>query len=988
MTRSPSIETNLVRFWRARARGRRVALAVSAVAALSVGIGLYFLPSLGLRYLIQRELKVAGMAEVEIAEVEVSLFGGRVTLKRASATAPAGPQARLDDMAMLFSWGPLLSRRVSLGAVALSGLSLELARRADGRFIVSGLPLPTIAGDAGPEAGTSWLLGIDELTITDSTLVYAADGLRTTLAVKRLRLEELRGWRPEAATRLELDATINGAPLTVAGEIQPFAAAQEAKLAVKLDGLDLGRLPVLPRPIETRGLGGRLNLDLQITAAVAPSGGLRARAEGNAGLERGHAVGAFGTVAGAKLEWRGSAGIDPDAILVAGTIIGSGLALDAEDAKATLGTLKIELGSLRVDPAGTTTVTGAIAGTGLALTAGETKFSAADFRLDLKPLKAAFPPRRPGQLAWSGRLELADLSFAVPGLMATPASVVWDGEASAELDANAPPRGSIGGRLALGRTRATLVDPLLWIESEAARAEGTLVHGGEGTSAKLSLQTISAGLPASPAIELLSVARIDVDDIKRAADGSMTAASLKLSRLQALQRRREAGNPGYPWRVDLAGATLTGPTLKPGGDVAATSLEIERLLLRVTRTATGLVGLDALPPPSGSESKSAPAKETSIPGPALALGRLELRGDSRIIFEDRAPRDKVRFTVAPLALRLDNLDSAKPRQDSPLRFTAKIGSFTQIRLAGSARPFLARPGLDLKGRIDGFDLPALSPYAAETLGVRLHTGRLDADLVLALKDERLVGDTKLVVSNLTLDEVAKDKSALAAQSGMPVETVIGLLQDSDNVIRLAIPITGDYWSPEFNLNDAIGQAVGGALRDTATAVLGIAFPIIPLISLISDRSDRDRLGLTPLAFAPGEAALSDPQRVYLDQLAKLLKERPALKLNLCPTSTRADWAPLWTARPPEPLPTGVATTVRGALTWVRQSLGQVPAAAAATPPPPEPEEAALADLAAERSRQVKLHLAERGGIEEGRLFECRPAVDFDEKALPRVDLML
>ena len=39
---------------------------------------------------------------------------------------------------------------------------------------------------------------------------------------------------------------------------------------------------------------------------------------------------------------------------------------------------------------------------------------------------------------------------------------------------------------------------------------------------------------------------------------------------------------------------------------------------------------------------------------------------------------------------------------------------------------------------------------------------------------------------------------------MPVQTAVGLLQDSNNIINLTIPVGGTIAKPDVDLSDAIG----------------------------------------------------------------------------------------------------------------------------------------------------------------------------------------
>ena len=209
---------------------------------------------------------------------------------------------------------------------------------------------------------------------------------------------------------------------------------------------------------------------------------------------------------------------------------------------------------------------------------------------------------------------------------------------------------------------------------------------------------------------------------------------------------------------------------------------------------------------------------------------------------------------------------------------------------------------------------------------------------------------------------------------MPIETVLDLLRDGEDRIRLTVPVGGDLGDPQFDVSDAVSQAIAGALKSTALTTLKVVFPVAALVSLVIDADDRARLSLQPLEFAAGEAELDAEHRTRLSAVAELMKGRPGLRLKLCGKAVPADWPELSLAKRQEETPL---------LARMQRLIGVDKQLAAALPP----DRAVLAELAARRAAAAKEFLADRSGIDAGRLFECRPEVDGDGKSA-RVELLL
>jgi hypothetical protein len=1097
-------------------RRRRILWGSLGVLAIAIPVALWFLPSPVARYFILQQMRTAGLSTADIGEVNVSLFGGQLGVRRTRANAPEGPEARLADLDVMWEWRPLFDRRVSLGNVAMRGLQLEISHRPDGRLMISGLPLPDAVATPGEEHEGGWLIGIDKMQISESSLVYIRNTQRITLAIDLLVVEQLRAWAPEAPGRLDFVGSFNGAPVAVNGEFAPFAARQNAQLKLQASGIDIARIATIFADPELYELRGTLDFDLAATASITPGASVEAVFDGKAEAREMVMGLADVKLRADRFGWNGNIRSSPVDAAAAGTLTADGVTIDTPEgafalasAAASAGPVAVRFGGVpqigvdwkaRLDAAGMRFKSGdttfsqdklsiAVAGTSdgpkVALTAGEVAAAGVDFHADgnngslgalsvkterleadftgpevawdgrielhdvaadsgklnlaqdkavwdgkaalhdgnvelsgelsladtklgngdtkaaIASLKAALKPLKLAggeapKLDWKGRIELGTATLAAPGFAAAPAKLVFDG--AAQIDMASAPRGRVTGKLESGRTRTTLPGAAMWVEHQSAAGNTTLTLNGKTAptaQTTLAVNGLTAGSSAGPH-DLAAIARIDLDNIRLLADGGVSIAAVRVNKLQSLQRRKQGKDAGYPWRAEIAKTTITNLARSANGDITAAAVDLDGFTARVTNSATGLHGLDAMPaaaPAPPPRAATPPRGRAAAPpppanGPRVAVGRFEVKGNSRILFEDLGTSPVVRLT-APVTLRIDQLDSGKPAQLSPLRATARHGDFGELRLTGNLRPFAPKLNLDMKANMKGFSLPVVSPYAAQMLGVHLQTGRFDGEIAMKVIDEKLDGTTTLKLSNLELAEVQGD-AKLSAGTGMPIETIVGLLRDGDGIINLNIPIAGELSDPQFDLNDAIGQAVTGAIRNTASTLLSVVFPVAGLIEAAEEEQTRSDLGLKPIDYTPGSADLSDTQRTYLTNLAKLLGQRPGLRLNICGYAATRDWPAIHAARvvaaeaaaAPK---TSVGIAARQTGDWLRKSAG---ISKEPPPPPPPPEEDALRELAGERSRSVKLFIAQNGAVAEERLFECRPEVELDDAAKPRVVVKL
>ena len=73
-----------------------------------------------------------------------------------------------------------------------------------------------------------------------------------------------------------------------------------------------------------------------------------------------------------------------------------------------------------------------------------------------------------------------------------------------------------------------------------------------------------------------------------------------------------------------------------------------------------------------------------------------------------------------------------------------------------------------------------------------------------------------------------------------METAINLLQNDKGVMKLSIPISGSLNDPQFDLSNAIGQAIAGAMQKTILTAVRIAFPLGTVVASAIRRSGSSR----------------------------------------------------------------------------------------------------------------------------------------------------
>jgi hypothetical protein len=379
-----------------------------------------------------------------------------------------------------------------------------------------------------------------------------------------------------------------------------------------------------------------------------------------------------------------------------------------------------------------------------------------------------------------------------------------------------------------------------------------------------------------------------------------------------------------------------------------------------------------LPSPAAQPQPTTPAGQAAAPDkrPRIRIGNIRLIGINSVYYRDEAvePDFEQRMTID--SLTLGRLDSATPDQPSTLALKAKLGTYSGLTADGTVSPFAKRPTLDLKGRLNAFELPPLSSYSGPELGYTLNSGTLDSDFKMKMEQGVMDGEAKVSVNNLELKTVNPELMAnLQQQLTVPLPTALSLLKDGDNNIRLTLPIKGDINNPEFNFSGIINTAVGNSMKKATFAYLKHALqPYGTLITLLKLGADLSKgLPLDPVVFEAGGTEITGKDPDYLGKIAGMLKERQGLRLRICGKAIESDREVLF-----------------------QRAYKQARSAAAGIKPtekPPIADEALLA-LAKERSETVKAYLVNEQGIAPDRLFICNPEIDKAEQAKPHSDILL
>lgn len=517
----------------------------------------------------------------------------------------------------------------------------------------------------------------------------------------------------------------------------------------------------------------------------------------------------------------------------------------------------------------------------------------------------------------------------------------------------------LAGRIEAEHLRSRSADNSWSIRQEGLSWQGSIsVEGPGGNSQKTSrlqasgdaaLRDVTADLVGAPYTVKLGSAAIS-GIVVDGGNARLTTASFR--RVSGAGKHKDSPLPALLARdIFVSGVTVT-----DAGHVSVGSMRASGLSGRITRLASGKISLPESKP--GPEYQSqAPSQKSKysdkIARQTYRIGKAIVT-DSRIELIDLNVRPPFSIAADPFQVTLEGLDTSIPDNKASIDILAGLEKYGRVQVRGKFTPEYDPITADLNIGFTNLELIKFNPYIAPAIAHTVRQGRADGEIDVQLRAGRLKAETSLTLSRLKVRPVpvkpGNTKRKNAASGGPPLETAIGLLQNDRGIMKLSIPVSGSLDDPKFDLSDAIGQAITGAMKETILTAVRIAFPLGTIVAIVNAVGDPE-IKVKPLNFTPGSSSLSPGLKEKIAEIGAYLKKRPDEAPSICAPATVVD---LQALKKPNS-----AVNRQTAL-----------------------------DVAAARINAVKTELVTTHAIFAGRLFVCLPEFSTDDGQTPYVEITL
>ena len=200
--------------------------------------------------------------------------------------------------------------------------------------------------------------------------------------------------------------------------------------------------------------------------------------------------------------------------------------------------------------------------------------------------------------------------------------------------------------------------------------------------------------------------------------------------------------------------------------------------------------------------------------------------------------------------------------------------FSPVDIQGFINPYTNN--YDLSVNFIGLPMPLISPYMVEFAGYKVEKGKMTLKLKYKIANKQLDASNNILIDQFELGEKVENPKA----ASLPLELAVALLKDGDGQITIDVPVTGSLDDPEFSLSAIFADA----LSNVITKVISSPFHVL------SDLLNTEEEELSTISFKAGKADLEKTEQQKLIAIANLLKQRPALVLDIKGTAyQKEDW---------------------------------------------------------------------------------------------------
>ena len=244
-----------------------------------------------------------------------------------------------------------------------------------------------------------------------------------------------------------------------------------------------------------------------------------------------------------------------------------------------------------------------------------------------------------------------------------------------------------------------------------------------------------------------------------------------------------------------------------------------------------------------------------------------------LIFTDYTHGDKFQYDLDSLYMLSNKVSSDNNRITLDVHSLLNRSGSLKATLAVSPKNF---EDMDIDGIVSGLLVSDFNPYSKYYVATPFLNGVATYSNKTTILNGKL--NSKNILDILKIEAGKKEKNKTAMN--IPVRLAVSLLRDVHGNVHLEIPVSGSLKDPKFKWGKVVWQVLKNIMVKAATA------PFRFFANAFGGKEE----DYNQVNFGYLQNSLNDSQKKVLDNLAKVLTEKPDLKLQLIQVTSREDEA--------------------------------------------------------------------------------------------------
>jgi hypothetical protein len=234
-------------------------------------------------------------------------------------------------------------------------------------------------------------------------------------------------------------------------------------------------------------------------------------------------------------------------------------------------------------------------------------------------------------------------------------------------------------------------------------------------------------------------------------------------------------------------------------------------------------------------------------------------------FEDKNLPISFKTTVSKLNGKISEIKNTKSSKTN-LELNGVVDKYGVAKITGIVNPNNIKFLTDINMKFQNIAMENFTPYTGKFIGRELKSGKLDLDLKYNIDKSNLDAKNNIVITKLELGDEVQSPDAVS----LPLGIAISLLEDSDGVIDINLPISGNVDDPQFSIGAILWKAFVNLITKAVTA------PFSLLGAIFNFNEDE----IKSVKFDSLESEITPIQKETLDKIAQILTAKQDIAIKL------------------------------------------------------------------------------------------------------------